>query len=203
MRGNHECSSVNRTYGFYDECKRKYDLQIWKHFTLCFNWLPVTAVVSEKILCMHGGLSPDLYEIKDIFKIARPSDIPDKGMLCDILWADPDKNISNWGENDRGVSYTFGKYIITKFLERNQLDLVCRAHQVVQDGYEFFSGRDFVTVFSAPDYCGEFDNKAAVMVVDPNLKCSFNFLQPLKRLNNDSSQMQAFLKNCIAFEEKF
>lgn len=93
LRGNHECSSVNRTYGFYDECKRKYDLQIWKQFTLCFNWLPVAALVHEKILCMHGGLSPDLIDIKDIVKIARPSDVPDKGMLCDLLWSDPDKSI--------------------------------------------------------------------------------------------------------------
>lgn len=115
---------------------------------------------------MHGGLSPDLIEVKDVNKIQRPTDIPDKGLLCDMLWSDPDKNIQNWGENDRGVSYTFGKYIVTKFLEKNQLDLVCRAHQVVTEGYEFFNNRDFVTVFSAPDYCGEFDNKASVMNVD-------------------------------------
>jgi serine/threonine-protein phosphatase PP1 catalytic subunit len=77
---------------------------------------------------MHGGLSPDLIMVHDVNKIKRPTDIPDKGLLCDMLWSDPDKNISNWGENDRGVSYTFGKYIISKFLEKNQLDLVCRAH---------------------------------------------------------------------------
>ena len=110
LRGNHECSSINRIYGFYDECKRKYDLSIWKAFTICFNWLPISALVSDKILCMHGGLSPDLIETGDIHKIARPTDVPDKGMLCDLLWADPDKSIMNWGENDRGVSYTFGKY---------------------------------------------------------------------------------------------
>jgi len=44
------------------------------------------------------------------------------------------------------------------------------------DGFEFFNSRDFVTVFSAPDYCGEFDNRAAVMMVDKDLKCKFNFL---------------------------
>jgi serine/threonine-protein phosphatase PP1 catalytic subunit len=186
LRGNHECSSINRIYGFYDECKRKYDLSIWKAFTICFNWLPISALVADKILCMHGGLSPDLVESQDILKIARPTDVPDKGMLCDLLWADPDKNIMNWGENDRGVSYTFGKYQVTKFLEKNKIDLICRAHQVVVDGYEFFCDRDFVTVFSAPDYCGEFDNKAAVMFVDENMKCSFKFLQPLKRLNSES-----------------
>ena len=115
---------------------------------------------------MHGGLSPDLIDTKDILRISRPTDVPDKGMLCDLLWSDPDKSIVNWGENDRGVSYTFGKKMITKFIEKNNLELICRAHQVVMDGYEFFNERDFVTVFSAPDYCGEFDNKAAVMIVD-------------------------------------
>jgi len=203
LRGNHECSSINRIYGFYDECKRKYDLQLWKLFTLCFNWLPISAIVSEKILCMHGGLSPDLIETKDILKIARPTDIPDKGMVCDLLWSDPDKNIQNWGENDRGVSYTFGKYQVTKFLEKNNIDLICRAHQVVVDGYEFFCDRDFVTLFSAPDYCGEFDNKAAVMIVDQNMKCSFKFLQPLKRLNVDSLQMKLLFKECERFEDLF
>ena len=97
-------------------------------------------------------------------------------MLCDILWSDPDEKTQNWGKNDRGVSYTFGKYIVKKFLEKNHLDLICRGHQVQVDGYDFFDRRDFVTIFSAPDYCGEFDNKAAVMVVDINLKCNFKFL---------------------------
>ena len=203
LRGNHECSSINRIYGFYDECKRKYDLSIWKQFTICFNWLPVSAVVSDKILCMHGGLSPDLIDKEDIMQIQRPSDVPDKGMLCDLLWADPDNKILNWGENERGVSYTFGKYQITKFLEKNHIDLICRAHQVVIDGYEFFNNRDFVTIFSAPDYCGEFDNKASCMIVDGDLSCKFNFLQPLKRLSNEHPQMRQLFKDCDRFQDLF
>ena len=77
---------------------------------------------------MHGGLSPDLLDVADILRIERPTDVPDKGLLCDILWSDPDKTVQNWGTNDRGVSYTFGKYQVTKFLEKNCLDLICRAH---------------------------------------------------------------------------
>jgi hypothetical protein len=81
--------------------------------------------------------------------------------------------------------------------------LIARAHQVVSDGFEFFSDRDFVTVFSAPDYCGEFDNKAAVMLVDSKLKCSFKFLQPLKRLVNESPQMTLLFKECDKLEDFF
>ena len=52
------------------------------------------------------------------------------GLLCDLLWSDPDKDTNGWGENDRGVSFTFGADVVSKFLNRHDLDLICRAHQV-------------------------------------------------------------------------
>ena len=183
LRGNHECASINRIYGFYDECKRRYSIKLWKTFTDCFNCLPVSAVVDEKIICMHGGLSPDLQRLDQISRIMRPTDVPDQGLLCDLLWSDPDKEVTGWGENDRGVSYTFGADVVSKFLDEHDLDLVCRAHQVVEDGYEFFAKRQLVTVFSAPNYCGEFDNAGAMMSVDETLMCSFQILKPAEKRN--------------------
>lgn len=79
---------------------------------------------------MHGGLSPELKSLEQIKRIPRPTDVPDTGLLCDLLWADPDKDIQGWGENDRGVSYTFGPDSVSDFLTKHDLDLVCRAHQV-------------------------------------------------------------------------
>ena len=181
LRGNHECASINRIYGFYDECKRRYNIKLWKTFTDCFNCLPVAAIVDEKIFCMHGGLSPELQNMEQIKRIMRPTDIPDTGLLCDLLWADPDKDIVGWGENDRGVSFTFGEDVVAQFLRRHDLDLVCRAHQVVEDGYEFFARRQLVTIFSAPNYCGEFDNAGAMMSVDDTLMCSFQILKPAEK----------------------
>jgi serine/threonine-protein phosphatase PP1 catalytic subunit len=181
LRGNHECASINRIYGFYDECKRRYNIRLWKIFTDCFNCLPVAALIDEKILCMHGGLSPELKSLEQIKRIPRPTDVPDAGLLCDLLWADPDKEIAGWGENDRGVSYTFGQDSVTEFLAKHDLDLVCRAHQVVEDGYEFFAKRQLVTIFSAPNYCGEFDNAGAMMSVDQTLMCSFQILKPAEK----------------------
>lgn len=181
LRGNHECASINRIYGFYDECKRRYNIKLWKTFTDCFNCLPVAAIVDEKIFCMHGGLSPELQNMEQIKRIMRPTDIPDTGLLCDLLWADPDKDIVGWGENDRGVSFTFGEDVVAQFLRRHDLDLICRAHQVVEDGYEFFARRQLVTIFSAPNYCGEFDNAGAMMSVDDTLMCSFQILKPAEK----------------------
>lgn len=65
-------------------------------------------LVDEKIFCCHGGLSPDLTSMEQIRRIMRPTDVPDQGLLCDLLWSDPDKDTMGWGENDRGVSFTFG-----------------------------------------------------------------------------------------------
>ncbi|KAL3579941.1 hypothetical protein D5086_017776 [Populus alba] len=160
LRGNHESASINRIYGFYDECKRRFNVKLWKTFTDCFNCLPVAALIDGKILCMHGGLSPDLTNLDQIRNLPRPTDVPDSGLLCDLLWSDPDKDIKGWGMNDRGVSYTYGP------------------DKVVEDGYEFFAERQLVTIFSAPNYCGEFDNAGAVMSVDETLMCSFQILKP-------------------------
>ncbi|XP_064478754.1 uncharacterized protein LOC135392051 isoform X2 [Ornithodoros turicata] len=141
LRGNHECASINRIYGFYDECKRRYSIKLWKTFTDCFNCLPVAALVEGTIFCMHGGLSPDLLSLNQLRDLPRPTDVPNHGLLCDLLWSDPDEDITGWGENDRGVSYTFGGDVVRAFLEKHGCSLVVRAHQVVEDGYQFFQKR--------------------------------------------------------------
>ena len=181
LRGNHECASINRIYGFYDECKRRYNIKLWKTFTDCFNCLPVATLIDEKIFCMHGGLSPELSNMEQIRRIMRPTDVPDTGLLWDLLWSDPEKDLSGWEENDRGVSFVFGPDIVSTFLKKHDLDLICRAHQVVEDGYEFFAKRQMVTLFSAPNYCGEFDNSGAMMSVDETLMCSFQILKPSEK----------------------
>ncbi|KAI2602259.1 phosphoprotein phosphatase PPZ [Hypoxylon sp. NC1633] len=189
LRGNHECANVTRVYGFYDECKRRCNVKIWKTFIDCFNTLPIAAIVAGKIFCVHGGLSPALSHMDDIRNIARPTDVPDYGLLNDLLWSDPADMEADWEANERGVSYCFGKKVITDFLATHDFDLVCRAHMVVEDGYEFFNDRVLVTVFSAPNYCGEFDNWGAVMSVSSELLCSFELLKPL-----DSSALKSHIK---------
>ncbi|KAJ1687687.1 hypothetical protein LUZ63_019077 [Rhynchospora breviuscula] len=179
LRGNHEDAKINRVYGFYDECKRRFNVRLWKIFCDCFNCLPIAALIDNKVLCMHGGLSPELENLEQIREIERPTEIPDYGLLCDMLWSDPSGETQGWGESDRGVSCTFGADKLVEFLEKNDLDLICRAHQVVEDGYEFFAQRRLVTIFSAPNYCGEFDNAGALLSIDENLLCSFHILKPL------------------------
>ena len=185
LRGNHESDNINKTYGFFDECKRRFNVKLWKKFNDLFNIFPITAIIKDKILCMHGGLSPNLLNFDLLKKIVRPTEVPDSGLLCDLLWSDPGENIDSWGENERGVSYTFSEKIVEEFLDKYDLDLICRAHQVVENGYEFFANRQLVTIFSAPNYCGEFDNAGAMMLIDKDLMCTFKILKPITNCSNN------------------
>ena len=99
-------------------------------------------------------------------------------MLCDILWSDPKTSEVDWEENERGVSFTFNSDVVENFCAKNEIDLVCRGHLVVDDGYEFFANRKLVTIFSAPNYCGMFENDGCLMKVAADLTCSFMILKP-------------------------
>ncbi|CAJ0945724.1 unnamed protein product, partial [Mesorhabditis belari] len=157
LRGNHECSAVNKDV---------------------FNVMPLVGLVGGRILCMHGGLSPRLESLDQLRTLKRPIDPPNPSLHIDLLWSDPDPYIQGWHTNSRGVSFAFGADVVKSICQRLGLDLIVRAHQVVEDGYEFFADRRLVTIFSCPYYCGLQSNKAAIMCIDENMKCSFLVLQP-------------------------
>ncbi|KAK0412752.1 hypothetical protein QR680_006385 [Steinernema hermaphroditum] len=178
LRGNHECSLVNRHYGFYEECTRRYrsGQKVWLSFQDTFEQMPLAALIGERILCMHGGISPHLKSINQLREIPRPPDVMSSGLPTDLLWADPISD-SGFQNGARGTSFGFGADVLAQTMKMLDIDLVARAHQVVQDGYEFFGNRKLVTVFSAPHYCGQFDNAAAIMAVSEELGCSFLILR--------------------------
>jgi serine/threonine-protein phosphatase PP1 catalytic subunit len=178
LRGNHECTYINQNFGFYDECIEMYDYDIWRLFSDVFNCLPVCAVIDERIFCVHGGISPSLKSLDQIRNLRRPAEVPEQGLLCDILWSDPDPKIDDWETNDRGTSYVYGRRASREFLDQFKFDLICRAHQAVMPGYDFpfADDRSVVTVFSAANYGKVFGNKAAILHVDDNLVCSFSIV---------------------------
>lgn len=191
LRGNHECSNTNDHYGFREECAQYAgegntpDDTLWTIFNRVFQWLPLCASVNGRIFCVHGGLSPELKSLDQLDAIDRSTlaTVPDSGLVCDLLWSDPDRNETGWGENDRGCSHTFGPKIVEDFCNQHGFDLVCRAHQVMDGGYEFFCKRKLATVFSAANYCGDQGNRGSIMSVDKRLKCNLIILLP-----NDDEQ---------------
>lgn len=181
LRGNHESSSINKVYGFYEECGKKNS--IWRAINALFDWLPMAATIDGRIFCVHAGISPDLEDIEQLRNIVRPFEIPDTGLLADLTWSDPDPNCEEWTDNaERQTSYIFGEKHVQEFLDKFGLDLIVRAHQVVNDGYDFpyLPYRGLVTIFSAPYYCGEVKNSGAVMMVSENNQCRFEVFEPIE-----------------------
>lgn len=175
LRGNHECKSINYRYGFYEECVDRYTARLWRSFNKCFDFLPVAAIVGTKIFCCHGGLSPHLQKMEQIEKICRPTIIPRKGLLCDLLWSDPGQN-SGWHPSPRGAGVLFGEDTIYEFVQKHNLKLIVRAHEVCKNGYKLFANNTLITIFSVSNYCG-MQNDGAIVIVNENFMCTFKVLK--------------------------
>merc|ERR1712083_884000 len=108
------------------------------------------AIISQEIFCAHGGISKDLNEMCSINQLCKPALVPDGGLMCDLLWSDPDEHITKFIDSDRAVSCLFGYDEICKFVSKFDFDLIVRAHQVEHNGFRFHCGQKLLTIFSAP-----------------------------------------------------
>jgi serine/threonine-protein phosphatase 2A catalytic subunit len=133
-------------------------------FADLFQCLPVAAEIDNQIFCLHGGLSPEIDTLDQLRNINRVQDIPHSGPLCDLVWSDPSEDGKNgFNSSPRGAGYCWGEDISEKFLYRNSLKTICRAHQLVMEGYSYAHKKKCVTVFSAPNYCYRCGNQAAAV----------------------------------------
>lgn len=183
LRGNHECREMTELYGFGAECITKQNRSVYNEFCQLFDYIPIAAVISNRIFCVHGGLSPQLESIQQIRAIQRPTAIPETGLLADLLWSDPEKTVRDWGPSERGVTYVWGLNPAKRFLAKSKFSVLVRAHQCAMQGIEFpfAPDRSVITVFSAPAYANEFKNKGAILKVDANLVITTAILNIEKR----------------------
>lgn len=182
LRGNHENKEINKIYGFYDECIKKYGNEtVWNYFTDAFYYLPLTACIDQQIFCLHGGLSPKLENLDQVKQLNRVQDVPHVGEMCDLLWSDPEENKTGWGVSPRGAGCVWGSDVSEKFLYTNKLKLIARAHQLVMEGYNLNHNKKVVTIFSAPNYCYRCGNQAAIMEVDDTFKMNYIQYEPAPR----------------------
>ncbi|CAJ1369075.1 unnamed protein product, partial [Effrenium voratum] len=126
LRGKHECGSISRIYGFYDECKKYYNLKLWRSFLTVFDTMPLCALIQSRVFCVPSGLSMDLDRLEQLNQIRRPTDVPDHGLLCDLLWADPDPSRRGFSDDIREGN-VFGPDVVHRFMQQSKLDLICRA----------------------------------------------------------------------------
>jgi len=92
LRGNHESVNMNKLYGFEGEVNHKYDTTTMGLFSETFQHLPLVAILNQKVMVCHGGLfSQDNVSLDDIKRIDRVKEPPDSGLMCELLWSDPEK----------------------------------------------------------------------------------------------------------------
>eukprot|EP01098_Paradermamoeba_levis_P004899 TRINITY_DN2088_c0_g1_i4.p1 TRINITY_DN2088_c0_g1~~TRINITY_DN2088_c0_g1_i4.p1 ORF type:complete len:506 (+),score=176.15 TRINITY_DN2088_c0_g1_i4:153-1670(+) len=181
LRGNHECRHLTEYFTFKEECRRKYNLDVYETCMDSFDALPLGALMNGQFLCIHGGISPDIVTLDDIRSIDRFKEPPQSGPMCDILWADPMENFSAEIEFDfefndvRGCSYFFSYQAACKFLDSNNLLSIIRAHEAQDAGYKMHlknQSTDFpsvITIFSAPNYLDAYNNKGAILRYSDNV----------------------------------
>ncbi|KAI9498777.1 Metallo-dependent phosphatase-like protein [Zychaea mexicana] len=174
-RGNHETDNMNKVYGFEGEVKAKFSEMMFKLFSETFNALPLAHVIGHKILVVHGGLfSKDDVTLDDIRKIDRLGQRQPgtDGLMCELLWSDPQPEPGR-GASKRGVGIQFGPDVTKNFLDRNNLDMLIRSHEVKENGYVIEHDGKCVTVFSAPNYCDTVGNKGAYINITPDIKLDY------------------------------
>lgn len=173
-RGNHESQTMNQMYGFEGEVRSKYTAQMAELFTEVYNWLPLAHCLNKKVLVMHGGLfAKDDVTLDDIRAIDRNRQPPEEGLMCDILWSDP-QNAEGRAPSKRGVGIQFGPDVTHAFIKENGLDYIVRSHEVKSDGYEVAHNGKCITVFSAPNYCDTMGNKGAfITLIGSDMKPKF------------------------------
>ncbi|EZG70504.1 serine/threonine-protein phosphatase [Gregarina niphandrodes] len=173
IRGNHESRQITQVYGFYDECLRKYGSStVWRYCTEVFDYLALAALVDNKYLCVHGGLSPHISTIDAIRTLDRHQEVPHEGAMCDLLWSDPEE-VDNWYCSPRGAGFLFGGSVVDEFCQKNDIEIIARAHQLVMDGHKWWFGKKLVTVWSAPNYCYRCGNSASIMELGDNNSIEF------------------------------
>ncbi|KAL1560570.1 Serine/threonine-protein phosphatase 5, variant 2 [Salvia divinorum] len=170
-RGNHESKSMNKIYGFEGEVRSKLNDTFVELFAEVFCCLPLAHVINNKVFVVHGGLfSVDGVKLSDIRAIDRFCEPPEEGLMCELLWSDPQPQLGR-GPSKRGVGLSFGGDVTKRFLQDNNLDLVVRSHEVKDEGYEIEHDGKLITVFSAPNYCDQMGNKGAFIRFEaPDLK---------------------------------
>ena len=194
LRGNHEESDINALFGFRIECVERLGESagdaVWRRFNELFEWLPLAAVIEDRICCMHGGIGRSLTHISQINELKRPLNMEKGGVeLMDILWSDPTENdgIEGLRPNARGPGLvTFGPDRVKAFCETNGIQMIIRAHECVMDGFERFAQGQLLTVFSATNYCGTANNAGAILVLGRDLTLYPKLIHPLPPIAMES-----------------
>lgn len=184
IRGNHEFSSLCQQSGFFSEIIQAFDEpSVYNSCLDVFSYLPLAIKIDNQYLCVHGGIGPEFTSLSLFRNVHRPmADYGDDDFICSVLWSDPTDENEEFMPSTRGSGYLFGRKTVDEFCEKNHIKMIIRGHECVNEGIEFKFDNKLVTVFSASNYCGIVDNKAAVLEIKANSEYTPHVFPPLPYL---------------------
>ena len=159
-RGNHETVAMNRMYGFEGEVTAKHSRHMFDCFQELFTALPLAFTINSKVFVTHGGLPVPGTTLADIQQANRKVEPGDTGVVCDLLWSDPQPEPGR-SASKRGTGFMFGPDVCHQWLEANGLELLVRSHEMKEEGYSVDHDGRCITIFSAPNYCDQMGNRGA------------------------------------------
>jgi protein phosphatase len=185
IRGNHEFAQMCSQCGFRTQVLDIYTFQVYQAAINTFALLPLAALIDRRILCVHGGLGPQLDSLQQIRALPRHVDEYADPIIESLVWSDPSDRIDMYEPSSKRCSgYLFGPSAADEFMRANGLELIIRAHQCVAMGFEYACQGKVLTVFSASNHCGTIHNSAAVAEIRGGVTIKTFEPLPWKRRND-------------------
>ena len=201
IRGNHEFEFLSSQCGFMTQMIEFFgDNVLFNYFINAFEYLPLAAKIDNQMLCVHGGIGPSLKSLSQIMCLRRPISDYGEEILDSVLWSDPSDDIDYFTESTRGTGYFFGEKATEEFLQNNNIKMIIRGHECVNNGCELKFNNQLITVFSASNYCGLVNNQAGVLEITGPMTYKIRQFPPLTwllRSNvifNSSNSENKFIK---------
>ncbi|OHT12596.1 Ser/Thr protein phosphatase [Tritrichomonas foetus] len=166
IRGNHEFDFMASQGGFQTQVNDEFsDNNIYNLFLDSFSHLPLSIRIDNSMICVHGGIGPSMFSVKQLFHIQKPFTEFGDEIIDALLWSDPSDSVEHFKPSSRGTGYFFSESALCEFLDLSNLDILIRGHECVMEGCEEKFGNRCITVFSASNYCGTVNNQSAVLRV--------------------------------------
>lgn len=189
IRGNHEFGSICDHYQFFSELQLTYrDSSLSELFINMFSYIPLAADIDNFIFAVHGGIGPSLLFIEQIRSLPKPLLDFELPLVQEILWSDPTTDTQTYGKSTRGLGVLFGQQSLMNFLDRTNFTFMVRGHQCVKAGCESILNHRVITVFSASNYCGDYENRAGILLVYPEGRYEYETFAPFQFLRRNEAE---------------
>jgi protein phosphatase len=191
IRGNHEFASLCSAHGFLTQVLSSYSFPVFQAAIEAFVYIPLAAKIG-RIVCVHGGLGPDVTTLSVIKELQRPIEQFEDPVVDALMWSDPSEELLGFEPSDTiGTGYAFGESALSQFLRASNLDMLIRAHECVADGFRWQFGRRLLTVFSASNYTGVVGNCGAVAEISGTGEIKTQQFPPLPLILRTTVMMKA------------